>query len=93
MPRQNPRPAGTGSACLKTPTRLFYVTHPKAAKPLLGPFLSKAEAALGLEVMRSPDAVITVVQIPALDATTLRRAEHNANTCRCFLKRRDWHDR
>jgi hypothetical protein len=39
--------AGTPKACPKKATELFYVTHPKAPKALLGPFLTEANAECG----------------------------------------------
>ena len=47
MKIQNGASASTGSACLKKATELFYVTHPKAPKALLGPFLTEADAECG----------------------------------------------
>lgn len=53
MKIQNGASALTGSACPNKATELFYVTHPKAPKALLGPFLSQADAECGRVVMRS----------------------------------------
>lgn len=36
--------AGTLKACLKKVTKLWYVTHPKVPKALLGPFMTETDA-------------------------------------------------
>ena len=59
MKIQNDAFASTGSACLKKAIELFYVTHPKVPKALLGPFLSEADAECGRVVMRNADAQVT----------------------------------
>ncbi len=48
---QNDALASTGSACMKKANELFYVVHPKAPKPLLGPFLTAEDAECGRVVV------------------------------------------
>ncbi|NWC93821.1 MULTISPECIES: hypothetical protein [unclassified Pseudomonas] len=89
MKIQNDASASTGSACLKKATELFYVTHPKVPKALLGPFLSEADAECGRVVMRSPDAVVTSVLFDSIDDFTRGRAVNNGNVCRAFAGAHD----
>ena len=84
MKAQNSAPALTGSACPKKATELFYVTHPKAPKALLGPFLTEADAECGRIVMRSPDAVVTSALVDQVDDITLWHAVNNGKVCRAF---------
>lgn len=84
MKFQNGASASTGSACLKKANELFYVTHPKAPKALLGPFLTEADAECGRVVMRSPDAVVTACLIDSLDDLTYWHAVNNGRICRAF---------
>ncbi|SFU11562.1 MULTISPECIES: hypothetical protein [Pseudomonas] len=74
----------TGSACPKKATELFYVSHPKAARALLGPFLTQADAECGRIVMRSPDAVVTACMVEQVDDLTHWHAVNNAQVCRAF---------
>ncbi|MFJ4372722.1 hypothetical protein ACIP1T_08885 [Pseudomonas japonica] len=84
MKIQNDTPVSTGSACLKKATELFYVSHPKAERALLGPFLSQADAECGRVVMRSADAVVTSSLIDSLDELTYWHAVNNGQVCRTF---------
>ncbi|RAU43685.1 MULTISPECIES: hypothetical protein [unclassified Pseudomonas] len=83
MNRKNGALAPTGSACLKKATTLFFVSHPKSEKPLLGPFLTAADAEYGRQVMRSPDATVTSSQAE-IDHLTQWRAENNGVVVRTF---------
>ena len=76
--------APTGSVCPKKVTELFYVTHPKAPKALLGPFLSQADAECGRVVMRSAEAVVTACLIDSLDDLTYWHAVNNGQVVRAF---------
>ena len=84
---QNGAPASAGSACLKKVTELFYVTHPKVPKALLGPFLTEADAECGRVVMRSAAAQITVRLVNAIDEFTLGHGVNNGRVCRAFAGR------
>ena len=77
--------APTGSACLKKATTLFFVCHPKCAKPLLGPFLTAADAECGRKVMRSDGATVTSSQAE-LDHFTKWHAENNGAVVRVFAE-------
>ena len=74
----------TGSDCPKKATELFYVSHPKAVRALLGPFLSQADAECGRVVMRSADAVVTSSLFDSLDELTYWHAVNNGQVCRAF---------
>lgn len=76
--------AGTPKACPKKVTELFYVTHPKAPKALLGPFLTEADAECGRVVMRSADAMVTAYLVDSLDDLTYWHAVNNGRICRAF---------
>ncbi len=76
--------AVTGSACPKKAAELFYVSHPKADRNLLGPFLSLADAECGRVVLRSPDAVVTACRVESLDELTYWQAVNNGQVCRTF---------
>ncbi|MEH6365552.1 MAG: hypothetical protein V7764_04760 [Pseudomonas marincola] len=84
MKIKNGAHAPTGSACPKKATELFYVSHPKAARALLGPFLTQADAECGRVVMRSPDAVVTACMVDSIDDQTHWHAMNNAQVCRVF---------
>ncbi|AZE19439.1 hypothetical protein C4K09_5004 [Pseudomonas chlororaphis subsp. aureofaciens] len=84
MKIQNGAFASTGSACPKKANELFYVTHPKAPKALLGPFLSKADAECGRVVMRSADAQVTACLVDSIDDITHWHAVNNGRVCRAF---------
>jgi hypothetical protein len=81
---QHCQSAVTLSACLEKVTQLFFVTHPKVPKPLLGPFLSEADAECGRIVMRSADAVVTVRSVNSIDVFTHGHAVNNGRVCRAF---------
>lgn len=84
MKLQNSAQALTGSACPKKATELFYVSHPKVERALLGPFLSQADAECGRVVLRSPDAVVTSCLVESLDKLTYWHAVNNGQVCRAF---------
>ncbi len=76
--------AGAPKAYPKKVTELFYVTHPKAPKALMGPFLTEADAECGRVVMRSADALVTARLVDSLDDLTYWRAVNNDRICRAF---------
>lgn len=76
--------AVTPKACPKKVTELFYVTHPKATKALLGPFLSQADAECGRVVMRSADAVVAARLVDSIDDFTRGHGVNNGRVCRAF---------
>ena len=82
MKLENGAYASRGSACPKKATELFYVSHPKAERALLGPFLSKADAECGRVVLRSPEAVVTACLVESLDELTYWHAVNNGQVCR-----------
>ena len=84
MQNQNSAQALTGSACPEKATELFYVTHPKAPRAVLGPFLSLADAECGRVVLRSADAVVTACLVDSLDELTYWHAVNNGQVCRAF---------
>lgn len=84
MKFENGALAPTGSACLKKATTLFFVSHPKCVKPLLGPFLTAADAECGRQVMRSPDATVTSSQAE-IDHITWWHARNNGDVVRTFV--------
>ncbi|MBJ9978426.1 hypothetical protein IAE35_23855 [Pseudomonas sp. S75] len=84
MKIQNSAQALTGSACPKKATELFYVSHPKAERALLGPFLSQADAECGRLVLRSTDALVTACLVDSLDEMTYWHAANNGQVCRAF---------
>lgn len=84
MKLQNSAQALMGSACPKKATELFYVSHPKAERALLGPFLNQADAEYGRVVLRSPDAMVTACLVDSLDELTYWHAVNNGQVCRAF---------
>lgn len=84
MKIQNGASASTGSACLKKAAELFYVTHPKAPKALLGPFLSEADAECGRVVMRTAGAHVTACLVEGIDDITRWHGLNNGRVCRAF---------
>ena len=74
----------TGSACPEKANELFYVTHPKVPKPLLGPFLTAADAECGRLVIRSAGAVVEARTTTCIDDATRWRAVNNGQICRAF---------
>lgn len=84
MNNQTCKKAGTPKACPKKTTKFFYVTHPKVAKALLGPFLTEADAECGRVVMRSADALVTACLVDSLDDLTYWHAVNNGRICRAF---------
>ncbi|QDR66360.1 hypothetical protein [Pseudomonas sp. BJP69] len=73
-----------GSACQKKAIELFYVSHPKVERALLGPFLSQADAECGRVVLRSADAAVTACLVESLDELTYWHAVNNGQVCRTF---------
>lgn len=84
MNNQTCKTAGTPKACPKKATELFYVTHPKVPKALLGPFLTEADAECGRVVMRSAGAQVTACLVDAIDDITRWHGVNNGNVCRAF---------
>ncbi|SIR73116.1 hypothetical protein [Pseudomonas putida] len=84
MQNQNSAQALTGSVCPKKATELFYVSHPKADRALLGPFLSQADAECGRVVLRSAEAGVTACLVDSLDELTYWHAVNNGQVCRGF---------
>ncbi|WP_256824970.1 hypothetical protein [Pseudomonas kurunegalensis] len=74
----------TGSACPEKATELFYVSHPKAPRDVLGPFLTYADAECGRVVLRSADATVSSHLVAAIDGITRLQAENNGSVCRAF---------
>ncbi|MNF92792.1 hypothetical protein D3C84_754460 [compost metagenome] len=64
--------------------KLFYVTHPKVPKALLGPFLTEADAQCGVAIMRSPGAMVMSVRVDHLDDIARGHAVNNGKVCRAF---------
>ncbi|MQT30659.1 hypothetical protein [Pseudomonas helleri] len=84
MQNQNSAQALAGSACPEKATELFYVSHPKAAKALLGPFLTQADAECGRVVMRSAGAHVTACLVDSMDELTHWHAINNGQIFRAF---------
>lgn len=84
MKIQNGAPASRGSACPEKATELWFVTHPKVPKALLGPFLTETDAEAGRVVMRSADAVVTACLVDSIDEITHWHAVNNGRVCRAF---------
>ena len=84
MKIQNGASAPTGSACPRKATELFYVTHPKALKALLGPFLTESDAECGRVVMRSAGAQVTACLVEFVDEFAHRHAVNNGQVMRAF---------
>lgn len=66
---------------------LFFVTHPKADKPLFGPFLSRDDAECGRLAVRSPSAAVEARQVDRLDELARVRAEAHGEVLRAFIDR------
>jgi len=81
---QNDAIASTVSAYPKKANELFYVVHPKAPKPLLGPFLTAEDAECGRVVMRSPDATVEARQVGSIDEFTHWHAINNGRVMQAF---------
>ena len=84
MKIQNGASALTGSACPNKATELFYVTHTRAPKALLGPFLTQADAECGRVVMRSAGAQVTACLVDGIDDITRWHGVNNGQVCRAF---------
>ena len=84
MKIQNDAFASTGSACPKKASELFYVTHPKVPKALLGRFLTEADAECGRVVMRSTGAQVTACLVDSIDDFTRWHGVNNGQVCRAF---------
>lgn len=76
--------AGTPKACPEKVAELFYVSHPKVPKALLGPFLTEEAAQCGVVVMRSPGAMVTSVLVDHIDDITRCHAVNNGRVMRAF---------
>lgn len=86
MKLENGAQASAGSACPKKATELFYITHPKVPKALLGPFLTEADAECGRIVLRSPEAQVTACLVDQIDEYTRWHAENNGHVFRTFAE-------
>lgn len=84
MKIQNGASASTGSACPKKATELWFVTHPKVPKALLGPFLSEADAECGRVVMRSAGAHVTACLVDRIDDITRWHGVNSGQVRRAF---------
>lgn len=84
MDNQTCKTAGTPKACPQKATELWFVTHPKVPKALLGPFLCEADAECGRVVMRSADAQVTACLVESIDDITHWHAVNNGQVCRAF---------
>lgn len=84
MNNQTCNTVGALPACSKKATELWYVTHPKAPKALLGPFLTEADAECGRVVMRSADAVVTACLVGSIDDIAHGHGVNNGRVCRAF---------
>lgn len=73
-------------ACPEKVIQLYYVTHPRALKPLLGPFLSPSDAEFGLVVMRSEGASVSSKPVDVLDQLTRWQAINNGEIVRLFAE-------
>lgn len=86
---ENGAHAPTGSACLEKVAELFFVTHPKADKPLFGPFLCHADAECGRLAIRSAGAVVEARPVDCLNELTRIRAEAHGRVMRAFVAREE----
>ncbi|MEB0129726.1 hypothetical protein [Pseudomonas sp. CCI2.4] len=84
MKMQNGESTPTDSLDPKKVIELFYVTHPKAPKALMGPFLNAADAEYGRVVMRSAGAQVTSSLIDGIDELTHWHGANNGAICRVF---------
>lgn len=84
MNNQTCKTAGTPKACPNKAIELFYVTHPKVPKALLGPFLSEADAECGRVVVRTADAVVIAYLVDSIDDITYWHGVNNGQVCRAF---------
>ncbi len=84
MKIQNGASALTGSACPNKATELFYVTHTRAPKALLGPFLTQADAECGRVVMRSAATNVTACLVDAINELARWHAINNGQIVRAF---------
>lgn len=76
--------AGMPKACLKKVLELWYITHPKVAKALLGPFLTETDAECGRVVMHSTDTMVTACLVDSIDDFTYSLGVNNGQVCRAF---------
>lgn len=86
MNNQTCNTVGALPACPKKAAELWFVTHPKVPKALLGPFLTEADAECGRVVMRSADAVVTACLVDSIDEITYWHGENNGQVCRAFAR-------
>ncbi|MDY7558982.1 hypothetical protein QN366_08825 [Pseudomonas sp. CCC3.2] len=71
---------------------LFFITHPRAPKALMGPFLTEDDAECGRIIMRSADAVVTSSLVDSIDELTRWHGVNNGAICRAFAGNGDHHD-
>lgn len=86
MKIQNGASASMGSACQKKAAELWFVTHPKVPKALLGPFLTEADAECGRVVMRSTGTQVTACLVDSIEDITRRHGVNNDHVCRAFAR-------
>ncbi|MEA9997197.1 hypothetical protein QN382_03515 [Pseudomonas sp. 10B1] len=84
--------ASANSLGPKKVIELFYITHPRAPKALMGPFLTGEDAECGRIVMRSADAVVTSSLVDSIDELTRWHGVNNGAICRAFAGNGDHHD-
>lgn len=74
----------TPKACPEEVTELYFVSHPRASKAVLGPFLSEADADSARRVLRNPSAMITSSLVEHLDKLSHWLAINNGQLMRYF---------
>lgn len=85
MKIQNGASALTGSACPNKATELFYVTHTRAPKALLGPFLTQADAECGRVAVRGAAAAqMMTCLVDSIDELAHWHAINNGQIVRAF---------
>lgn len=84
MKIQNGASALKGSACPNKATELFYVTHPRAPKALLGPLLTQADVECGRVVMLSVIAKVTACLVDSIDELAQWHAINNGQIVRAI---------
>lgn len=82
---QNGAPASTDPACLKKAIELFFVIHPNAHQPLLGPFQTATEAECACGLISSPDATVEARTVDSTDDFIHGHRIKNAQVSRVFL--------
>ncbi|WP_137820943.1 hypothetical protein [Pseudomonas sp. D(2018)] len=84
MTKKNGATALRGSAWPEKPFELFYVPHPKVGRVLLGPFLTLADAELGIVAVLSPGAVVISALIDCLGDFTHWHGQSSGAVVRLF---------